>query len=169
MNSNDFFNLCEKEFDYLFVNYNFKIIKKVKESWGYRIYLKNNTTGIIITYELRECFVFIQLCKLENGEFVKDEGEMRPDSILYNFYYEDLLSIKSPESIFPKYSNETILDDELLKRLVKHHADKIKEYSIDIINGDFTIFSELDKIVKERAKKAAIKKWGKDAIKYGWK
>jgi hypothetical protein len=169
MDKNAFFELCKKEFEYLFNEYNFKVFKKEKESWGYKIYLNNSTTGIPkFNLKRNVYFVFLQICKLIDGEFAEHEGEIRPESKLNNFYYEDLLSIRSPESKFPRYTNDTKLNDELINKLVKHHADKLKKYAVDILKGDFAIFAELDKIVKVRAKKGAFQKWGKDAEKYGW-
>lgn len=168
MTGKSFFKLCEKEFSFLKEEYNFLIVDKREFDWGYRFFLKNNSTGIIITFEHRDFYVFLKICKLENGSFLKDIGEIRPDSKLNNFDYENLLLIRSPESIYPEYTDDTIFNDNLIKKVIKHHANNLKKFAHDILQGDFTIFSELEKIVKERARKFALKKWGKNARKYGW-
>ena len=41
-------------------------------------------------------------------------------------------------------------------------SDNLKTHAKDVLSGDFTIFPELDKIVKERAKKLRHSDWLKD-------
>jgi len=157
MTKNSFFKICEKEFSFLRDEYNFEIVDKKELDWCYQIFLKNKLTGIIINFEFRDFYVYLKLCKLRNGKFVKDVGEIKPDSKLYNFDYENLLLIRSPESIFPEYKDETILNEELIKKVIKHHSQNLKKYASDVLKGDFTIFSELEQIVKERAKNFACR------------
>jgi len=151
MKGKEFFSLSEEEFSYLMKDFNFKISNKNQHKWGYQIFMKNSTTGVIITFEFRDFYVFLKICKLENGDFVDDIKEIRSNSKINNFDYENLLLIRSPESIYPEYTDDTVFNDDLVEKIIKHHAKNLRENAFDVLNGDFSVFKELEKIVKERA------------------
>lgn len=150
MKSKEFFNLCINEFKFLFEEYGFKKVKEIVDNWYYKLYLKNNTTGIIITFEKRDFYVFVQLCRLYNGEIQNDPVIIRAKTCINNFDYENLLLLRSPESIYPSHKSETVFDDSLIKIIIKHHAEKIKKYATDVLDGNFQIFKEIEKLVKGR-------------------
>lgn len=151
MKAKDFFKLCKEEFFYLLKDFNFKISEEKELECSYQVSMKNSTTGIIITFDFREFYVFLKICKLENGKFIKDIKEIKTKSKINNFDYENLLLIRSPKSIYPRYTDDTILNDALIENIVRFHAKNLKETAYDILIGDFHIFQELEKIVKQRA------------------
>ena len=151
MKGKDFFDLCKKEFSYLLEDFNFIVSEEKEPKWGFQVFMKNSTTGVIISFEFREFYVFLKICKLENDAFVDDVKEIRSNSKINNFDYENLLLIRSPESIYPKYTDDTVFNDDLIEKIVSHHAKNLRENASDVLNGDFRVFKELEKIVKERA------------------
>ena len=160
--------LCKRYFEFLYEDHGFRLEGERSDSWGYELLLTNNTVGVILTFEYREFYLFVKLCRLRDGAFPPKPGEIRPETTLDSFDLDDIVSIMSPGTSIPPYELNTKLDLEFLEDVVKKQSDNLRRYGIDIVNGDFSIFPELDKIVKERARKAAIQKWGDKATDLGW-
>ncbi|MDA3798947.1 MAG: hypothetical protein PF692_07695 [Kiritimatiellae bacterium] len=51
-------------FDFLITDFSCRKIEKKAESWGIEVKYANNTTGIKITYEYREAYIFSGVCTL---------------------------------------------------------------------------------------------------------
>ncbi len=192
MNKDHFFDVCKKKFAPVIKKFNFKISKQIDEDWGYKLFLQNRTTGIELYYEFRDMMVFLKLYQLINGSIQIQKGEIRPETILNGFDINDLLDIRSPSSKIP--SQETIDGlDKIIKKIasgkkvkldeypqeikdgdlsidniLSKHAENVERYAEDILIGDFSLFVELDKIVKNRARIEAFEKWGKKAEEFGW-
>ena len=89
--------------------------------------------------------------------------------LLHGFDLDDVVTYRAKESLIPQYKLETKFDTDLLEDIVLKQSENLKNYASDILNGDMSIFPELDKLVKERAKHAAFQKWGDKAEEFGWK
>lgn len=168
MNKERFFNICAKEFSFLETDFGFRVEAQDSNDAGFTLSFKNSTTGIRVIYEFREYYAFVEICQLVDGRLVSISGELRSDTILYCYDLDDLLSVRSSESIVPPYQPETVLNDELIESVISQQAKNLKRYAQDVLRGDFSIFEKLDKVVKERAREAAFGKWGQRAYEYGW-
>jgi hypothetical protein len=168
MNRGRFFDICAREFSFLETDFGFRVVAQDSSDVSLTLSLKNSTTGIRVSYEFRECYVFVKICRLLDDNFAPAPGELRPDTILYCYDLDDLLSVRSPESIVPSYQPQTVLNDELVESVISQQAKNLRQYAQDLLQGDFSIFEKLDKIVKERAREAAFRKWGPRASEYDW-
>lgn len=192
MNKDQFFDVCKKKLAPVIRKFNFMVSNQIDEDWGYKLFLQNNTTGIEIYYEFRDMMVFLKLYQLINGEIQIQKGEIRYDTILSGFDINDLLEIRSPSSKVPsqetvdgldkivkkiaagkkvkldEYPQEIQDGDLSIDNILSKHAESLEKYANDILAGDFSLFVDLDKIVKERARKNAIQKWGERAKEFGW-
>lgn len=159
---------CKREFSFLENDYDFSFINGQSHPWGYKIFFKNQTTGIIVALERRDFRVFVDVCRLVRNDFSPGPGEITPGTVLNNYSLGILISIRSPQSLLPSHQLKTLLNNQLIEKMLSHEAMNLKNYAQDILSGDFSVFPQLDRVVKDNAKSAAILKWGKDACKYGW-
>lgn len=157
MPKKNFYTISREKFNFLECDYNFTFSKCTKEDWGYELIYKNDTTGVKITYEYREAYIFIKLCELINGEIQEPPRNIQDDDTLHCYGLDDLITICSPQDMIKpayEYGDESIYYDREngLTLYVSAFAKNLKLYGEDILKGNFKAFSELDKIVKRRAK-----------------
>ncbi|GAK58229.1 hypothetical protein U27_05202 [Candidatus Vecturithrix granuli] len=159
MNMQNFAQIVLDQFKFLISDYGFKRSKKRKHPWGYEFIFVNNTTGIRITYEYRETFLFIRLYKLVNGELIENSYPIKNNTVLHSFYLDDIVSIRNPKAaMYPLsgYSDDSEFHNKEhgLSLYVSRFAENLKTYAEDVLTGNFELFTELDQIVKKRAKQA---------------
>ena len=153
------FNLiAQEQFKFLESEYNFKLSKCEKEDWGYELIYMNNTTGVKITYEYHEAYIFIMLYRLDEGRLRENPKNIKDNTTLYGYGFDDLINLKNPQALIKpayeygeqsKYYNK----ENGLLQYVSAFSENLKTYAKDVLKGNFTTFSNLDKVVKERVKK----------------
>ncbi|MEW5978118.1 MAG: hypothetical protein AB1898_20170 [Acidobacteriota bacterium] len=161
--SDPFFDACEVHFAFLKSDYGCKGASKQRHSWGERFSTQNKTTGVVVTLENRGLIVLVQLARLMKGEIVMPVGEIRPDTELFTFDLDDLVFLKGGRP-GPSPKGENVLLNAVLGQ-----AYNLKTYAGEVLAGNFQVFADLDKVVKQRAKEMAFQKWGAQAEKFGWK
>lgn len=147
----DFDIIAQEKFKFLESVYSFKLSKCEKENFGYELLYLNDTTGVKITYEYREAYIFIMLYQLIKGELHENPRNIMNNSIIYCYSLDDLIRLRNPKALIrPAYEYEekseyyNVADG--LSLYVSAFASNLKTYA----KGDFTIFSELNMIVKKR-------------------
>jgi hypothetical protein len=137
--------------------FGFKIVDVQQTDSGDYLTYQNATTGIKISYEPREGGIFVLLSRLTNGKMPEYPIHIKADTILNSFDLEDIISLKlSKKGIGQKLNNyfrryNFSRKSNLVKNLTRY-AEELEEYAIPILNGDFSDFTDLDKIVKDRGK-----------------
>lgn len=154
----DFDIIVQEQFKFLVFQYDFRLCKCRKEDWGYELIYLSNTTGVKITYEYRNAYIFIMLYKLQNGEFRENPRNIEVSTILHGYSLDDLISIRNPQALIrPAYEygeqSRYYENPNGMALYIAEFAENLKNYAKDILKGNFTIFPELDKLVKERIKK----------------
>ena len=158
MANKDFDVIAKEQFKFLESDFGFRLSKCDKEDWGYELIYLNNTTGVKITYEFREAYIFIILYKLVNGNLIENPRSIQENTILYGYGLDDIISLRNSQALIKpayQYGKESEYYDKKkgLILYVSAFANNLKEYAADVLSGDFTIFNELDGVVKERANK----------------
>ena len=158
MAGKDFDLIAQEQFKFLESEYDFILSKCEKEDWGYELIYMNDTTGVKITYEYREAYVFILLYQLDDGELQENPRDIEENTTLYGYGLDDLISLRNPPALIkPAYEygeqSEYYDEEKGLLLYVSAFAENLKIYAEDILGGDFTVFLELDKIVRDRVKK----------------
>lgn len=155
MATKSFDEILINEFDFLVQEFNFYLESIKKEKWGYELVYLNQTTGVIITYEFQEAYVFIVLYRLINGRIIKNLRSIEPETKLNGFSLDDIISFHNPQALIRptyEYDSTSKYHNSLLglKSYVSDFASNLKEYAFEILNGNFRIFDLIDGIVKER-------------------
>jgi hypothetical protein len=83
---------------------------------------------------------------LINGTLVRDPILISTQTELNGYYLDDLLSIKQPGFV----PEQIPLDDKDIEQVLTDYSVMLHEHADDLLKGDFSIFSKLDKIVKAR-------------------
>jgi len=144
---NEFVDKIRESFLYLETKYNFKPIKSEKDPFGVYVLYKNSTTAVNIRYEWREKKLFILLIRLIDGQIPEYPHFIKPDTELNQFYFDDVITLVLDR---PLKKNE--MDSEMdFEKSIKFYSKALEKYGRKILSGDFSMFSELDKIVKKRA------------------
>lgn len=153
----DFDNIVQEQFKFLKSEYGFRLLKCEKKDWGYELIYLNNTTGVKVTYEYQAAYIFIMLYQLENGELRENPRNIDDSTTLYGYGLDDLVGLRNSHALIkPAYEygeqSKYYDKDNGLSLYVAAFANNLKTYGKDILSGDFTIFPELNKIVKGRIK-----------------
>lgn len=147
MSKEKFLELCRKHFGFLSEEFGFREAKKESSSWGHVLYLKNETTAVRISLEWEYPGVFVHLYRLVDGKIVENPIIIQQEDELMNYSLDDLLSIRAPGlELSPIFGQPDEIEGKL-----KSYAAAVRDCAADVLEGDFTIFEELDKIVKHRA------------------
>ncbi len=158
MQVQDFDIIAKEQFHFLESEFNFRLSKSENEEWGYQLLYLNDSTGVKITYEYREAYIFIMLYKLKDGCLVENPRNIEENTSLNGFALDDVIILRNPEDIIkPTYEydedSEFFQEDDGLSRYTAAFAEYLKKHGADMLDGDFNLFPELDKVVKSRAMK----------------
>jgi len=141
-----FFETCKEKFEYLINEFNFSVVSTRKDGGMYEIVFQNNTTAVIVNWERQENRIYTEVYRLVNGNLIPDPAIISPNIELNGYYLDDLLSTRcsgfSPTR-FP-------VDDTGIVQIISNYATLLHQHAADVLNGDFKIFNELEKIVKSR-------------------
>lgn len=141
-----FFNICQEEFGFLVDKYGFEVVAKRKETGNIlNLIFQNRTTAVIVKWERNENWICVELYRLVNGELVLDSGKVNFSSVLNGYYLDDLLSIRHPGFLTSSLNNE----NEVLNAIAIY-SKGLRDHGADILTGDFSIFHDLEKMVKGR-------------------
>jgi hypothetical protein len=150
-----FFEECKKNFEFLVDEYNFKIVTKDYTKFSDYIVYKNNTTAIQISLERRDCGIFFELIRLVNGDIPPRPIFITNDTELNRFDFLDFLSIVAPDLKLSIFDHIELLFSPNWKKninnVLSQLAINLKNYGHDVLTGDFNIFPQLEKIVKQRS------------------
>lgn len=143
MDKKQFYEMCLNEFRFLIDDYGFRVKSKSSDSTGHRVLFQNATTAVYVFFENRERLLDMRLCKLVDGEFVPDWISVDAPRTCFSIWR--LASIRK-RKLGSRSANAT---DEDIARDMAAQAAFVRDYAQDVLRGDFSVFDELDHIVKE--------------------
>ena len=128
---------CLDKFRYL-ATYGFELTSIEEDRYGTEITYKNETTGIRVSYEIRENDIFLYLIRLVKGEI-----PAYIDAPSRWFYLDNLVKLRSPSTTLPQKEPEDWLTPDDIDEILTAYANALKEYGEDVLRGDFSVFVEL--------------------------
>lgn len=126
-------------------------VSTIEDVYQTKVVYQNETTATIISFEPRESHVFVLLSRLIDGNIPPYPIFIKAETALNMFYLDDLINLRSPSWKIQQSDNIT---EQNLERILTEYAKALKTYGQDVLNGDFTVFSDLEEIVKKRALQA---------------
>jgi hypothetical protein len=137
------------EFQFLESKWGFTRGPFMEDRWHQEVIYKNETTGVHVVYERREDLLLVWLYRLVNGEppVYTSVGERYRDET-NNFSLLNLVRLRvTPD----EFSNLIARRDRAdLQGKCHELAQALELYAADVLAGDFSIFPELGKIMRER-------------------
>lgn len=144
--------LCRKIFNFLEKDFGCRLDSVVRDSYGAYLAYRNSTTGVKISFTPGDGDVLIYLIKLIDGVMPVYPVTITLKDSVYYFELDEVISIKNPTlQILNPSTDEMIKKISTLKEILLQQAEYLKKYAADILKGNFSIFPELEKIVKKRA------------------
>lgn len=153
-----FEKLCKSNFRFL-QRYGFSLIKSEREPYGVFMTYANSTTAVRISYEPREGGIFVLLGRLRKGGLPKYPIFIYPETSLDSFHLEDVVSIRAGNIQWAGKAQKAVTAAELKVQL-KQQAQALQKYAADILQGDFAVFRELEKLVKARQRQIQSRRDG---------
>jgi len=158
MAKKDFDVIAKEQFKFLESDFGFQLSKSEKKDWGYELIYLNKTTGVKITYEFCEAYIFIMLYKLVDGGLVENPRSIQESTVLHGYGLDDIISLRNPQALIkPTYQygeeSEYYNKKKGLTLYVAAFSSNLKEYASDVLAGDFKIFGVAQRVVKERVNK----------------
>jgi hypothetical protein len=145
-----FEQIIRQEFKYLETDFSFHIHKVEKNVYGCHVMFKGSALGIEICFEVHEGHVSVRIYRLKDGEIPKYPIFFDPKAEFLIFYFDDLMLLKTKHSI--EQNERSVFEyGGYMKRIIKEYAENLRIYGADLLNGDFSVFPEIHKIVARRA------------------
>lgn len=151
-----FFDIGEKDFQFLVGEFGFKKRANKTDVGVYRLPYENETTKVEIGFEWREQYVYVLLGRRDRKK-PQEKGRLpRPEDELVAFNLEDLLKLRTGKYAVDQDRFGKALTHKDIKEILSTYARGLREHAADVLQGDFTIFPELEKIVRKRMKDHAL-------------
>ena len=135
MNAREFKDHCRKKFNFLIEHFGFHEESASIKSNPFEISFASQMTRIVVQSINYGFGIDVRLCTKENSN---------------DYSLGDLLAIRNPNFGFAAIQSSDT--GEIQKRQLEQAGQALQEYATDVLNGDFSIFSELEKRVQQRNK-----------------
>lgn len=147
---NAFFKISAEKFQFLADEFGFQRGAKKSEGGLYRVLYESETTAVEIGLEWKEQYIYVELFRLIGGRIKKNPIVIQPDSELTVHNLEDLIGIRAPSMMPGREHISKPITVDTLDQVLTHYSRALKEVGGDVLAGDFTVFRELESIVKAR-------------------
>jgi hypothetical protein len=148
----EFEDSCIRSFEFLIRNFGFKAGRSKSELGNCYLTFMGEAAAIKVSFVPRDRGVVVLLYRLVDGKIPPYEIFIKPETIINSFYLDNIIALRSPSTeIESNFTNIGKPTSEELESALAANADALKNHAQDILQGDFSIFPELEKIVKQRA------------------
>jgi hypothetical protein len=148
-----FFEIGEKEFRFLVDEFGFKKKANKTDVEVYRLRYEYKTTNVEIGFEWRDQYINVLLGRCDRE---KPQRMPRPEDELLAFSLEDLLKFRTGKYAIDQDRFGKALTRKDINEILNTYARGLREHGADVLQGDFSVFSELEKIVRKRMKDHAL-------------
>lgn len=86
-------------------------------------------------------------------EFFRSSGKGLPPDVLQQegrFSFDDLLLLRAPDVNIPQLRFDDGVDVKSVRSLLIFYANALSVYASDVINGDWTVYTEVAKLMEQR-------------------
>jgi hypothetical protein len=150
--TDEFFKVGEKEFQFLVDEFGFKRRARETDAGVYSFRYETKTAEIGIGFEWRDQYIYVLLGRLDR-KAPQEKGRLpRPEDELTVFNLEDLLKLRTGKYAIDEDRFGKALTRKDVKEILSTYARRLREHAADVLQGDFSIFPELEKIVRKRMK-----------------
>lgn|SRR5690348_7703219 len=146
----EFFEIAEREFRFLVEEFGFKQKAKKTDVEVYRLPYENATTKVEVGFDWRDQYIYVLLGRRDVKK-PKDARRLpQPQDEIVAFNIEDLLKLRTGKYGIDQDRFGKALTRKDIKEILSTYARGVREHAADVLQGDFTVFPELEKIVRKR-------------------
>lgn len=145
-----FFRLCLEKFQFLIGEFGFAVAAKHHGCFADSVLFENPTTAVEIGCDYRDRYLGVLLIRKVKGIIPPYEVSIAQDTLINSFYLDDLVTLREREAKQMRKPLSEYPSKEEFETVLTHYADSLKKYATDILRGDFSVFSQLNTIVKQR-------------------
>lgn len=109
-----------------------------EDTYGVEVTYKNRTTGIKVSFDVKENDVSVYLIRLVNEEI-----PAYLDAPSRWFYLDNVVELRSPSTTLPRQELGNWLAPDDIDHILAVYAEALKEYGEDVLRGGFSVFDEL--------------------------
>jgi hypothetical protein len=149
--------MIKKEFGFL-TGRGFRIAKQSKGNGWAEVYYRNDSCGIVVTFEGRDQSVFVELCRLTDGTFPPKPNETRLRNDRVEIGY--LLAVRAPDRIVRGYVTGLPPPSGGAEGTMAAQAANLRECASDFLDGDMTVLELAMPGLHQRAAEISEEKWG---------
>lgn len=146
----EFLEIGEKEFQFLVAEFDCKQKANKTDAGVYRLRYENKTTKVEIGFDWREQYIYVLLGRRDKP---KPKG---PEDEIVAFDLEDLLQLQTGKYAIDQGRFGKALTLKAVKEILRTYARALREHAADVLQGDFSIFPEIEKIVRKRMRDHAL-------------
>ena len=148
----EFFKIAEKEFQFLVDEFGFKKRARKKDAGVYSLLYETKMTEVGIGFEWRDQYIYVGLGRRDR-KAPQEKGRLpRPEDELTSFDLEDVLKLRTGKYAIDEDRFGRALTLKDVKEILSTYARGLRKHGPDVLQGDFSIFPELEKIVRKRMK-----------------
>jgi hypothetical protein len=149
--------MIKKEFGFLNER-GFRVVKQSKGNGWAEVYYRNDSSGIVVSFEGRDQSVFVELCRLTGGTFPPKPSEtrLRDDRVEIGY----LLAVRAPDRIVRGYRLGRPPPSGGVKGTMAAQAANLRECAPDFLDGDMTALDLAMPGLHQRATEVREEKWG---------
>jgi hypothetical protein len=144
--------LIRRSFGFLESELGLRLERDIKKRQRFELVYVNDVAGVDITYEPRDLYVHVMLCRLTDGKFERDPRFFTAETELKCFDLNDLVQLSNPADMVRGYELYAPSPPGGVEGIIKDQAENLRRYGGGILAGDFSVFPDLDRIVKARAR-----------------
>jgi hypothetical protein len=118
-------------------------------NWGETVRYANATTGLIVARSIEFNRSEVSLVRLVNDGFPPYPIFVGTTPVLHQFLLDNLIALRAPELV-PQLRLLTGLTHEEVAVQLERYAAWLNTYAADVMSGDFTVFADLEAVVRQR-------------------
>ena len=150
--TDEFFKVGEKEFQFLVDKFGFKRRARKKDAGVYSLRYETKMTEIGIGFEWRDQYIYVSLVRRDRKAPQEKHRLPRLEDELVVFDLEDLLKLRSGKYAVGEDRFGRRLTRKDVKEILSTYARGLRKHAADVLQGDFSVFPKLEKIVRKRMK-----------------
>ena len=143
---NEFVLCCDQAIAELLADHSFRLSSTRIDRWFTRAEFVNATTGLVFRHEIRDQRVFLDIARLVDGKIERQPLLIKANSILHCYSFDDYLLVSQANAgIASHLERKTPACEQ-----VRWYAEQLRQHGVELLMGEFGVFSELDTVLKDR-------------------
>ena len=129
---------CKRSFQFLVDEYGCQIVQSGEHAAGSVMLYTNSTTGIKVSLEPRENFIFVYLIQLQDGKI-----PAYLDAPDHWVYFDAVLALKNPKLKVQQKAFGDWLTPKDIDTILANYAHTLRIYGREVLIGDFMLFKAI--------------------------